>query len=137
MQERGVSKRVAVRFDQVGADGKLSAEAVKAAEFEPQATDDEPATPPPAAEFEPLEEADEEPELVTVGAELQRMPQEQERGNGDGNGHEPAAAAPSAGDNGQERGNGDSGGFSPLQSMRQRLAAMLEGRKPESVEVNK
>jgi chromosome segregation protein len=32
MQERGVSKRVAVRFDQIGADGHISKEALKAAE---------------------------------------------------------------------------------------------------------
>ena len=40
MQERGVSKRVSVNFDQVGAGGKLSADAI-AADNEPQAYEDE------------------------------------------------------------------------------------------------
>jgi chromosome segregation protein len=34
MQEQGVSKRVAVKFDQVGANGHISAEAVRAAKKE-------------------------------------------------------------------------------------------------------
>lgn len=145
MQERGVSKRVAVRFDQVGPDGKLSAEAVQAAEFEPQADDDEPAAPPPAAPLEEVEE-EEEVELVTVGAKLPEPAQVRQRGNGNGNGHEPAEAASPAGGNGHDDsasaagggGNGhdkNKGSFTPLQSMRQRLAAMLEGRKPEKVEI--
>lgn len=44
MQERGVSKRVSVRFDQVGADGSISA----TAEAEPDPViEDEPESPPP------------------------------------------------------------------------------------------
>jgi len=46
MPERGVSKRVAVKFDEVGSDGRLSKAAAERAVMEPQA---EPGTQPEAA----------------------------------------------------------------------------------------
>jgi len=44
MPERGVSRRVAVKFDEVGADGRLNKAAAERAALEPQAA--EPAEPP-------------------------------------------------------------------------------------------
>ncbi|MFW5653751.1 MAG: AAA family ATPase, partial [Planctomycetota bacterium] len=41
MQERGVSRRVAVRFDQVGADGRIDPEAIKASEQADTSSDTE------------------------------------------------------------------------------------------------
>ncbi|MCC7408414.1 MAG: hypothetical protein IT442_10100, partial [Phycisphaeraceae bacterium] len=89
MQERGVSKRVPVRFDQVSHDGRISKEALAAAPAE------EPTNEPNPAESS----APESPELVTTSAA-------------------PAPATTSAPD---------------ANSMRQRLAAMLEGRSPKTV----
>jgi hypothetical protein len=44
MPERGVSRRVAVKFDEVGSDGRLNKAASERAALEPQAA--EPAEPP-------------------------------------------------------------------------------------------
>jgi hypothetical protein len=51
MQERGVSKRVEVRFDQVGDDGEIDSKAIKDAPAEPHAEQAE----EPAAEVAPKE----------------------------------------------------------------------------------
>ena len=103
-QERGVSKRVSVRFDQVSDGGNISAEAVAASEREDEA-------PEPAADEPPAEEH--EAELVAVGAESERT--------------EGEADASLQRGNGRSNGNGGSGRKS---ASRARLAAMLEGKKP-------
>ncbi|MFA9477302.1 chromosome segregation protein SMC [Phycisphaerales bacterium AB-hyl4] len=119
MQERGVSKRVAVRFDQVGSDGRIAQEAIEAEE----------------ARDEPAEET---PAVMSDNGN--------DNGNGNGNGHpedhangdtaEPQATAEIATEaeadtqaSADDRPSGSS-------SMRQRLAAMLEGREPASVNGN-
>ncbi|MCC7146994.1 MAG: chromosome segregation protein SMC [Phycisphaeraceae bacterium] len=132
MQERGVSKRVAVRFDQVGADGRISKEAMQAAETEPQAppekTSEISAEEVMAAETVlamaqpavlPLAEA--EPELVGVAAESHAdvsaaVTTEQIAAG--------AIEKTPGGGSGGTSGGGKNG------SMRQRLAAMLERRDP-------
>ena len=96
MQERGVSKRVSVRFDQVSADGKIAKEAIDA---------------------EDQKEAI-EPEATEAGGE-----------NKTSNGHA----------DGESHTNGNSqvaDGNITQPSSRERLAAMLEGREPATVEAN-
>jgi hypothetical protein len=60
MPERGVSKRVAVRFDEVGHDGRLTKAAAERAVLEPQAGDDAPRQQPLASvmiEIDPVADA--------------------------------------------------------------------------------
>ena len=62
MQERGVSKRVEVRFDQVGEDGHIDAKAIKDAPPEPIETapiESEPIGPEPIDELDQIPETDE------------------------------------------------------------------------------
>ncbi len=96
MQEQGVSKRVSVRFEQVGQGGKISREAIDADES-PQAVP--------------------EPELVAVGADNSSVAHESDASSGDngsGNG------------SGNDKGNGNGNGKIATTSARQRLAAMLD-----------
>ncbi len=110
MQERGVSKRVAVQFDQVSADGAIAKEAVEAQnqrDAEAVVEEDD------AVEVEPTDEpqASDEAQIVSAAGqptEDATAPDDPDNGHADSNG----AAA--------NNGNG---------SMRQRLAAMLEGRE--------
>ncbi|MEX2387225.1 MAG: chromosome segregation protein SMC [Phycisphaeraceae bacterium] len=105
MQERGVSKRVAVRLDQVGSDGQIAREALEAADAaEP---DD---APTPAA------------------------PEASDSLPSNGNGHQPSHAnghteasvevAP------DEEGDDQPSTAGRSTTVRQRLAAMLDGREP-------
>ncbi len=107
MAERGVSRRVEVRFDQVGADGRISDEAIG----QQAAADDEP--PAPFDEPQPLE-----PIVATVN-----QPAAVAAGGGD-----TGADAPGSG-NGN---GGEAGPSEPADSRRDRLARMLE--KPVEVD---
>ena len=111
MQERGVSKRVSVRFDQVGTDGKIAKEAIDAEANAPVEPVDIPAKTPPLATAtpEPLPDSEEpaiekeQPTLEPVGATVQTQED-----------HPPSAD-------------------SPL-SVRDRLAAMLDNKEAVEVE---
>ncbi len=114
-QERGVSKRVAVRFDQVASDGRISDDAVREQEEQDQLQAEIEPEPEPEVDeaqpqiIEPVEEAMEELEPVGVAAES--------GSNGNGNG---------------SNGNGH------LEKMtkREQLASMLSEREPVEVEAN-
>jgi chromosome segregation protein len=84
MQERGVSKRVAVRFDQVASDGRISKDAIDAA-------DDETPTPEPELAL-----------VTTVTNAATDTTHGNGNGNGDGNGHRH-----SANDHDKNNGNGN------------------------------
>jgi hypothetical protein len=108
MQERGVSKRVSVNFDQVGRDGTISQQAIdeeKARQQQQQA----------------LAEVNGQGEDADATAEP--APAADAAGNGNGHGPsqtpEPEAPAEPSEENGQPS------------SARQRLAAMWEGEKVE------
>jgi chromosome segregation protein len=105
MPERGVSRRVAVRLDQVGKDGRLSADAVRQAQREAQA-DSEPESDDQSFEQQPSEE---DGQLVT--AAVDQSHDQAETGSG-GNGHSSSADATTDG---------------PPDRRRQKLAEMLNG----------
>jgi energy-coupling factor transporter ATP-binding protein EcfA2 len=112
-QERGVSKRVSVRFDQVSADGRISDDAVREQEKRDRlaaqsAPELEPAPEPEEAAVETEVIVDSELHAVIVGVD------EDHGSNGNGNGH--------------DNGNG--------KSQRQRLASMISDRDPVEVESN-
>ncbi len=117
-QERGVSKRVSVRFDQVSHDGRISHEAVeeqtrrdRTAEVAVGGTISEPEGEPEAGLItEPVGEA--EPAAASEASE-------------------PLVAVVAG-----ENGNGNGNGQSAVSTQRDRLAAMLEGRDPVEVEAN-
>ncbi|MEZ6193921.1 MAG: chromosome segregation protein SMC [Phycisphaerales bacterium] len=105
-QERGVSKRVSVRFDQVSSDGRISDDAVREQEkLDREQAKSQPTEPEAEAvtEAESAEEAALEP--VAVGVEAAH----------NGNGH--------------ENGNGST-------SQRDRLASMRKGLDPVEVDAN-
>lgn len=66
MQEQGVSKRVAVKFDQVSSDGRISAEAVKAQEAKDREAARQAEAAKDAAEAEETEDAEELVEVVAA-----------------------------------------------------------------------
>ncbi|GAB4189165.1 MAG: chromosome segregation protein SMC [Phycisphaeraceae bacterium] len=124
-QERGVSKRVSVRFDQVSADGRISEEAVREQEERDrkaqsvgqpaeQHTEETLSAEPPADDETALLDVEEstdsevEPQPVAVGV----------ASGSNGNGHGPAAGS-----------NGKS-------SARERLASMLQDRDPVEVKTD-
>ncbi|MEX0777630.1 MAG: chromosome segregation protein SMC [Phycisphaeraceae bacterium] len=134
MQERGVSKRVAVKFDQVGKDGTIDQRAVeeqnrrdREAARQDEASAIEIAVSPSthgAGESTPVAEGVEEPVLVEATAPT----------NGNGNGHSNGNGNGSGHSNGNGNGNGhaktNGAKATPRDVLRQRLAAMLEGRQP-------
>jgi chromosome segregation protein len=103
-QERGVSKRVSVRFDQVADGGAISADAIRDADRSEPTEAAEPVT----------DDADAERELVVVGA-----PDDAFEASTDANGH--------------PGGHANGNGHAPS-GARARLAAMLAGRDPIEVE---
>jgi chromosome segregation protein len=116
MQQRGVSRRVAVRFDQVGADGRISAEAI--------AEEDRRAAEAPAESVD-----DAEPPVETEAVRS-------------GNGHEPPAETAETGQvemNGPEAAEtAESGDEEPAEEQsrrRQRLAAMFDHSQPVEVDM--
>ncbi len=122
-QERGVSKRVSVRFDQVSHDGRISDDAVKEQnklDREVKSEQAEVPTPEPVAEAlpEPVPApglvAESASEPVVAEAEPETAVAVVTGENGNGNGHD-AKADPTP---------------------REQLAAMLEGRDPVEVEAN-
>ncbi len=116
MQERGVSKRVAVRFDQVGRGGEIAKEAIEA---ENQQQNDE------ASASSPTAETPAEPGAVTAddaAAEAKSESRSRESNGSEGNGN--------------SSGNGDGNGNAPRTGMRQRLAAMLGEHEPVNAESN-
>jgi len=74
MQERGVSKRVSVRFDQVSSDGEISQEAIEASDAADEAAEAEPEV------EESMVEEDAELEIAAASPDG--------NGNGNGNGHD-------------------------------------------------
>jgi chromosome segregation protein len=155
MPERGVSRRVAVHFDQVGKDGHIAAEAVEAQmrrDAEEEAKPREPEQ--PVAEVQPVTEPQPAaPVVETVAQEAptpvvaESVPQPEpvvvaaaaatetggngnngnSHGNGNGNGH--------GNGNGKSNGNAKDKA-TPREALRQRLAKMLEGRDPVEIDSN-
>jgi chromosome segregation protein len=137
MQERGVSKRVAVKFDQVGADGRIAQEAIEAEDARAAAEAPEPdplallpEAPVAAAAPEPqpeptLDERPEPPLMPEVHVTVSLADPA------------PAAveAAPTRG-NGNGKPGGGGGGKGKKASMRERLAQMLEGKPAGDVTEN-
>ncbi|HEX7009970.1 MAG TPA: chromosome segregation protein SMC [Phycisphaeraceae bacterium] len=131
MPERGVSRRVWVRFDQVGADGRIAPEAV--------ASQQEPPAPPTAASHARDQSA---PQAAPRPRAKAAAPSNGNgnghgNGNGDGNGHAHDAAPHQAQDHAHADGNGNGHGNGhdrPKLSIRARLARMLEGQEPVEIE---
>jgi chromosome segregation protein len=117
MQERGVSKRVAVQFDQVAADGRISKAAIEAQE----------ARDAQAARQDVTGETAADDAVASDGLHARVREDLQARQAGDDEAAAPAA--PSADDAAAQKPQ-------PAKSstMRQRLAAMLEGREPLEVQ---
>ena len=109
MEERGISKRVAVKFEQVGPDGKIAKEAVEAQDRqEAEQVSTHHAAPSDAEQREPApiqEPLKQEPQPVAVQ-------DEPDNGNGDG----------------------ETEADSTRSSRRQRLAQMLAGQEPVEIE---
>ncbi len=105
-QERGVSKRVAVRFDQVASDGRISADAVRDQEQQDELG------------AETVETVEAEPEAPVESPELV------------------GAAVAESGSNGSGGSNGNGNGKAQADhhSTREQLAAMLADRNPVKVE---
>lgn len=115
-QERGVSKRVSVRFDQVSHDGRISDDAVKEQNQRDRATkqvEAEAPQPEPEVRVEAKPPAVEAETNDPVAVEAESEP----------------AVAVAVSDNGNESAGGSS-------TSRDKLAAMLEGRDPVEVEAN-
>jgi len=115
MQERGVSKRVAVQFDQVGADGKISNDAIEAQnKRDKQAQQEEEEQAQSMQDQAPASEAS--AELAPVGAVASMAAV--------GEGRDSAGDASNAATTATEQ--------TPINkaSIRQRLAAMLDGKPP-------
>ncbi len=118
MQERGVSKRVAVQFDQVAQDGKdvkidqaaIEAQAQRDAKAEPESELETPQTPVETAQTNQAMNADTADSAVTVA--------NTEADSDPGSGNAPVAEAVMV----------------KKYSIRDRLAAMLEGHAPVRVE---
>ncbi len=105
-QERGVSKRVSVQFDQVSHDGKISDDAVRS-QTERDLTE---ANTQPLAASPSETETDSDPTtLAVISEDIPASPDDSDNGNG--NGQDPP-------------------------SQRDRLAAMLKGREPVEIEAN-
>jgi len=115
-QERGVSKRVSVRFDQVSHDGRISDEAV--AEQTRRDREIEEPDKEAVSRAEPVLEPVPEPVVVGVSEVESEVT---------GETSEPAVAVVTG-----ENGNGKSA----VSTQRDQLAAMLEGRDPVEVEAN-
>lgn len=106
MQERGVSKRVAVRFDQVSNDGRIAREAIEAQEKNEQAA---------ATSVEPEHETSANGNGQHANGDTPDDTPGHTNGHGDAEIHNSAS--------GSGNGNGHSEASTP--SVRQRLAAML------------
>ncbi len=119
MQERGVSKRVAVRFDQVGADGKIAREAL-----EGESADEAGAT--PAASPRPSAHGDAATGSTTPPDKPPAAPIDADSDD------DASGPTGSDGSSGNGNGHGTRNGKRPSAS-RARLAAMLEGREPVEV----
>lgn len=115
MQERGVSKRVSVRFDQVGADGKIAKEAIDAA-------DDAPDTPQEPIDTPKKPKLVKAPAASSISGEKPAIEIEEKQPV-----LAPVGTAPST----QTDSMPDP--ESPL-SVRDRLAAMLEGKQTLEVD---
>jgi chromosome segregation protein len=132
MQERGVSKRVAVLFDQVGKDGLIAQQAIDAQNAVDQVSDDGSQESGNGEQASPVSAAT--TASVSAAATPRSAPQDVETptatepndhtGNGNGNGH--------SGGNG----NGHSPDHGKRSIMRQRLAEMFESREREPVQVD-
>ncbi len=131
MQERGVSKRVAVKFEQVGKAGDIDQAAIEAQnqrdkEAAALAVEDEveevvevvvEAATPASVEAEPVVESEPkvEPAVVEMAADNGNG-RDGANGNGNGNGH------------GEIKPRHQDGATTPRDVLRRRLAAMLEGQ---------
>jgi energy-coupling factor transporter ATP-binding protein EcfA2 len=143
MQERGVSKRVAVKFDQVGADGRIAQEAIEAedARAAAEAPEPDPLALLPEAPAAAAPAALESPAPTPVAAEVDERPEPplMPEVHVTVSLADPAPATVEAAatrGNGNGKSGGNSGGKGKKGSMRERLAQMLEGKPAGDVTEN-